>query len=171
MDWNDAKAYAAWLSRKSGKNYRLLTEAEWEYAARAGASTAYYWGDNANSVCQYANGRDSTAITASIGLPSTDINCADNHIYTAPVGSFQANAFGLHDMTGNAWEWTEDCWNANYNGAPSQGSAWTAGECGLRVLRGGSWYGFARHLRSALRFSSTVSVRDSSYGLRVARTL
>ena len=172
VDWNDAKAYAAWLSRKSGRNYRLLSEAEWEYAARAGASTAYYWGDNASNACQYANGVDQTAMTASIGTTNTNQNCADNHVYTAPVGSFQANAFGLHDMTGNAWEWTEDCWNANYNGAPAQGSAWTSGECGKRVLRGGSWFNLARDSRSALRSGYSVAIRSYNfYGFRVARTL
>lgn len=138
VNWDDAKAYAEWLTRKSGKNYRLLSEAEWEYAARAGTTTAYYWGDNANAGCSYANGADQTAKAT---LPANFIyaNCSDGHTYNAPAGSFQPNAFGLHDMSGNVWEWTEDCWNANYNGAPNDGSAWTSGECGRRVVRGGSW--------------------------------
>jgi formylglycine-generating enzyme len=168
VNWNDAKAYVAWLTRKSGKNYRLLSEAEWEYAARAGSTTAYHWGNNVNNACQYGNVGDRTMAA---GTSLSFVNCTDNYEWTAPVGSFQANDFGLHDMTGNAFEWTEDCVNSNYNGAPAQGSAWTSGDCGRRVLRGGSWYNYARYLRSADRFQLPVSGRFKSSGVRVARTL
>ena len=170
VNWDDAKAYVAWLSRNSGRNYRLLTEAEWEYTARAGTTTAYYWGDNAANNCQYANGADQTLKTANASATNV-ATCTDNHAYTAPVGSFQANAFGLHDMSGNVWEWTEDCWNANHNGAPSDGGARTSGECGLRVLRGGSWYFYPRGLRSAYRDGGTSVFRVNGVGFRVARTL
>jgi formylglycine-generating enzyme required for sulfatase activity/uncharacterized caspase-like protein len=167
VNWDDAKAYVAWLSRKSGKSYRLLTEAEWEYAARAGTSTAYYWGESPD--CRYANGADEAAKTVFTGWTGV-VNCADNHVYTAPVGSFQPNAFGLHDMSGNVLEWTEDCWNANYNGALSDSSARTTGECGQRVLRGGSWDGNPRGLRSAGRLRGSSGLRNYGGGLRVART-
>ena len=97
--------------------------------------------------------------------------CTDNHVYTAPVGSFQPNAFALHDMTGNAWEWTEDCRNENYNGAPRQGGAWTSGDCGFRMLRGGSWSNIGQILRSAVRGRVAVTYRSFEVGFRVARTL
>ena len=149
----------------------LLTEAEWEYAARAGTSTASYWGDNTANNCQYANGADQslkTAAVASAYLMYAD--CADNHTYTAPVGSFQPNAFGLHDMSGNVLEWTEDCWNANYNGASSDSGARTSGDCGLRVVRGGAWNDLPQNLRSAYRYGVTTGSRLNYFGLRVART-
>jgi len=90
---------------------------------------------------------------------------------TAPVGSFPANKFGLYDMVGNVWEWTEDCWNGSYQGAPADGSAWTSGDCGQRVVRGGSWFNYPDDLRSANRFGDTSGIRNSSLGFRVARTL
>ena len=123
VSWEDAQAYVAWLSRKTGEAYRLLSEAEWEYAARAGTTTRYHWGDDI--------GRNRANCY--------DDSCGDSWDYTAPVGSFAANAFGLHDVHGNVWEWVEDCWNGNYAGAPSDGSAWESGNCDGRVLRGGSW--------------------------------
>ncbi len=149
VSWEDAKAYTRWLSQQTGKTYRLLTEAEWEYAARAGTSTAYSFGNSITT--QQANHNNTLG-------------------RTVPVGSYPANAFGLHDMHGNVWEWTEDCWNANYNGAPANGSAWTAGDFGQRVLRGGSCYYFPRNLRSALRSGVPVGNRYYSSGLRVSRT-
>ena len=124
VTWDDAKRYVAWLSRMTGKPYRLLTEAEWEYAARAGTQTAYSWGDEIGKGNANCDGCGSQW---------------DNK-QTAPVGSFAANAFGLYDMHGNVWEWVEDCFHDNYEGAPDDGSAWTAdGDCNSRVLRGGSW--------------------------------
>ena len=130
VSWDDAKAYVNWLSARSGQQYRLLTEAEWEYVARAGTTTAYHFGETIS--------------------PSQA-----NYKRTVEVGSYPANAFGLHDVHGNVWEWVEDCWHNNYNGAPSDGSAWTSDcdEPWKRVLRGGSCdLGvFPRHLRSARR--------------------
>ena len=137
VSWNDAQAFMKWLSEQTGKPYRLPTEAEWEYAARAGSTTEYSWGDD-------------------IGENRANcMGCGGEWNYdewlSAPVGSFPANAWGLHDMHGNVWEWVGDCWNDNYVGAPADGSAWTIGDCSRRVFRGGSWYFEPRAMRSALR--------------------
>ena len=149
--WQDAQAYVVWLSQKTGKTYRLLTEAEWEYAARAGTVNMYWFG-------------------GSIG--PRDANYADSgNNATVRVGSYAANAFGLYDVAGNVNEWTEDCWHHSYIGAPSDGSAWTTGTCTSRVNRGGSWVGAALDLRSALRYSNAPTDRVSSGGFRVARTV
>ena len=123
VSWNDAQDYVEWLSAQTGHAYRLLSEAEWEYVARAGSSTVYSWGDDIGSNRANCDG------------------CGSQWDYdrTAPVGSFAANGFGVHDMHGNVWEWVEDCWNGSYAGAPTDGSAWRSGECEQRVLRGGSW--------------------------------
>ena len=160
VTWQDAKAYTEWLSRKTGKRYRLLSEAEWEYAARAGTSTAFSTGANINPT--QANYRADQSYAGSVtGVWRQG---------TAPVGSFPANAFGLHDMHGNVWEWTEDCWNENYNGASSDGGVWSAGDCSRRVLRGGSWDHFPQILRSAYRFRNSASNRFNLIGFRVSRT-
>lgn len=141
VSWQDAKAYTEWLSRKSGRRYRLLTEAEWEYVARAGTTTAFSTGASISAT--QANYDATYGYAGSVtGLYRRQ---------TAEVGSFQPNAFGLHDVHGNVLEWTEDCWNGNYNGAPTDGTAWTSGECSRRVLRGGSWSYFPLFLRSAFR--------------------
>ena len=154
VSWVDAQEYAAWLSRQTGQTYRLLSEAEWEYVARAGSSTAYSWGND---------------------IGSNHANCAEcgsqwDDRQTAPSGSFSPNAFGLYDMHGNVWEWVEDCWNDSYAGAPSDGSVWRYGMCGRRVLRGGSWNYPPWALRSALRIWFATS-RNFDRGFRVARTL
>ena len=143
VSWDDAKAYVLWLNRKTGKQYRLPSEAEWEYAARAGTTTRYSWGDD---------------------IGRNRANCANcgsrwDNEQTAPTGSFRANVFGLHDVHGNVWEWVEDCWSGDYPGAPSDGRAWTGGDCGNRVLRGGSW-DFNDRGSSDLR-SATGSGQDS----------
>ncbi|MEM6625099.1 MAG: SUMF1/EgtB/PvdO family nonheme iron enzyme [Pseudomonadota bacterium] len=170
VDWNDAQAYAGWLSRKTGKTYRLLSEAEWEYAARAGTTSAYPWGNDRNGGCAYSNAADITAKREDSNW--TTSTCDDGvGKKTALVGRYQANAFGLHDMIGNVWEWTQDCWNASYSGGPSNGSAWTIGECSRRVLRGGSWSHIPQSLRSANRLRGTTADRGSLVGFRVARTL
>ena len=162
VDWNDAKAYVRWLSRKTGDSYRLLSEAEWEYVARAGTNTAYWWGNQASH--DYANyGKDQCCEGLATGR--------DRWENTAPVGSFSANAIGLHDLHGNVWEWTEDCWNSSYSGAPSDGSAWLSGACDLRVLRGGSWDINPNRLRSAYRGGYYTSDRLVNLGFRIARTL
>ena len=160
VNWHDANAYAAWLSMKTGQEYRLLTESEWEYAARAGTTTARYWGDSLDEVCRYENTLADT--------------CDDGYAQTAPVGSYAPNGYKLHDMLGNVFEFVEDCLNPNYEGAPTDGSAWLSGNCNRRILRGGTWrHGTVnKHLgRSAYRTESRAITRSVSSGFRVARTL
>jgi formylglycine-generating enzyme required for sulfatase activity len=176
VNWDDAKAYVGWLSRKTGKTYRLLTEAEWEYAARArttpGSAPRFHFGDDEKAMCRYGNGADQTAKKSIPGAANWPVlSCDDGYAYTAPVGSFTANAFGLYDMHGNVWEWTEDCYHDSYRGAPTDGSAWTAGDCKYRVVRGGSWSFDSGHLRAANRVRDASGSRFVDYGLRVARTL
>ncbi len=155
VSWDDAQSYVRWLSQQTGASYRLLSESEWEYVARAGSSTAYSWGSQIGS-----------------GRANCD-GCGSqwDNSQTAPVGSFSPNAFGLHDMHGNVWEWVQDCWNESYNGGPSDGSAWQSGNCFRRVLRGGSWNIRPRHLRSANRIGYPSDDRSYLFGFRVARTL
>lgn len=170
VSWEDATAYTRWLARATGKTYRLLSEAEWEYAARAGTVTARYWGDDANRTCEYANGADAAATAQ---LPAArrwgSADCNDRHAHTAPAGSYRANAFGLYDMLGNAGEWTQDCWNVDYRSAPDGQQAWTAGDCALRAVRGGAWDDAPTGLRAAYRVGSPVTIRLYSRGFRVAR--
>lgn len=150
ISWDDAQLFLKELSRKTSKKYRLPTEAEWEYAARSGTTTSYSFGDIENGIDQYAWYHENSKSTNSVGqkLP---------------------NAFGLFDMHGNVWEWTEDCWNPNYSGAPNDGSAWLTGDCSRRILRGGSWSNLSSNLRSAYRISTSTSVIVDRYGFRVAR--
>ena len=154
VNWDDARSYVAWLSKITGKPYRLLSEAEYEYATRAGTTTAYPWGGE-------------------IGKNSANCDGCGSQWdqQTAPVGSFAANGFGLYDMLGNVWEWTKDCYHDSYNGAPADGLAWTSGNCSYRVLRSGSWNADPGYLRSAGRFGNTPEYRGSNLGFRVARTL
>jgi len=124
VSWDDASAYAKWLSERTGKRYRLLTEAEWEYAARAGTVTSRYWGESREDACHYANGADHTTRAQARHASGWHVaDCKDGYAYTAPVGTYRPNAFGLHDMLGNVREWTQDCWNGHYKGAPTDGSA------------------------------------------------
>ena len=149
VNWEDAKAYVEWLSRKTGYKYRLLSESEWEYVARAGTTTRYWWGDEI--------GRNR--------LNCYDTHdCGDSYERRAPVGSFSANPFGLYDMHGNVLELVEDCWNETYHGAPVDGSAWESGNCEARVLRGGMWYSMPRHNRSAWRGARGIKRSDGTRG-------
>jgi formylglycine-generating enzyme required for sulfatase activity len=169
--WDDAQAYAAWLSSTTGKRYRLPSEAEWEYAARAGSATARYWGDGRDGACTHANAADQ-ALAGHYNLDRKServFRCPDGYAHTAPAGLFRANAFGLSDMLGNVLEWVEDCWNAHYNGAPTDGSAWVNRECSLRVVRGGSWSSAPRDVRAGYRQRGERIVRTSDVGFRVAR--
>jgi formylglycine-generating enzyme required for sulfatase activity len=171
VSWNDASAYVKWLSDKTGKRYRLLTEAEWEYAARAGSTTARFWGDAGDMSCRFANGADLATHAQVPGANNWPIApCNDRYAYTAPAGSYRANAFGLYDMLGNVEEWTQDCWNASYSGAPTDGSASTAGDCSQRAVRGGSWGHAPVGLRAAYRVGSPTVIRVYGRGFRVART-
>ncbi len=157
VSWHDAKTYVRWLSRKTGKTYRLLSEAEWEYTARAGTRTMFSWGDWVGS--GYAN--------------CDGCGSAWDDDLTAPVGSFAPNGFGLHDMHGNVYEWVEDCWHSGYEGAPSDGSAWTSGGlCQVRILRGGSYDDTPVLVRSANRGGNLANDRYNLFsGIRVARAL
>ncbi len=154
VSWHDAQQFLSWLSAETGESYRLPSEAEWEYAARAGTETQYSWGND------LGRGR------ANCG------GCGSEWFgETTPVGSFPANAFDLHDMHGNVWEWVEDCWTGNYRGAPTNGTARRSGDCDRRVVRGGSWTNLSWSLRSAARTWYTTGSRNNDRGFRVARTL
>jgi formylglycine-generating enzyme required for sulfatase activity len=156
VSWNDAKEFINRLNAKTGKQYRLPSEAEWEYACRAGGRHEYCGSDSVDSAGWYG------AYATPVGNSAKTTN---------PAGRKQANAWGLYDMSGNVWEWVEDCWHDNYNGAPSDGSASTSGCSGevRRVLRGGSWYLTPDFLRAALRNNSPPDYRFNSLGFRVAR--
>jgi len=158
LSWHDAKAYVAWLSLKTGKTYRLLSEAEREYVTRAGTTTPFWWG-------------------SSISANQANYDSTHNHgkgeirQKTVPVGSFQTNPWGLYQVHGNLVEWVEDCWHESYTGAPSDGSAWVSGDCARRVLRGGSWLDDPRALRAANRARNGPANRYDIDGFRLARTL
>ena len=155
VSWFDAQKYVARLSKKTSKTYRLLSESEWEYAARAGTNTLYSFGDDPSDLEQYA---------------WFDGNSGGR---THPVGQKQPNGFGLYDMHGNVWEWVADCYNASYHGAPNNGEAWTSEDCKYRVMRGGSWFLFADRLPSGhrIRVLPWLNKGGSTMGFRVARTL
>lgn len=155
IDWNLAKAYTLWLSKQTGFKYRLPTEAEWEYAARAGTETTYIWGND---------------------LKMDMANCKScksdrSHNKTTPVGSYKPNAFGLYDTSGNVWEWVEDCWNNTYEYAPTDGSARLKGDCSQRVLRGGSWLNQSKSIRTASRSRDKKTAHFYFFGFRVVREL
>ena len=172
VSWDNAREYVAWLSRRTGHAYRLPSEAEWEYAARAGTTTAYWWGRDVgqSEVCTYANGADLMLMGNNKFSEGTTFDCRDGHTGPAPVGSFPANPYGLHDVAGNLWEWVEDCWADSYRGAPTDGRAWVSSDCSRRVLRGGSWRYYPQFLSSANRlWHSAVSPRNDT-GFRVVRT-
>jgi formylglycine-generating enzyme required for sulfatase activity len=154
VSWLDAKAFVAWLSQKTGQTYRLPSEAEWEYAARAGTNTPFWWGRDVGS--RQANCRECNTGSGQ---------------QTSPVGSYKPNPFGVYDTAGNTAEWVEDCWNDSYRGAPKDASAWTAGQCRLRVLRGGAYDSQAKSVRSTARFRYDTDVRYSANGFRVVREL
>jgi formylglycine-generating enzyme required for sulfatase activity len=162
VSWDDiTKEYLPWLSRKTGKTYRLLTEAEWEYAARAGTTTPFWWGSSIST------GRANYDGSFAYGGGPT----GESRLKTLPVDSFAPNPWGLYNVHGNVWEWVQDCWNGSYNGAPTDGSAWTTGDCSRRVLRGGSWVYGASWLRAANRSRDSTVNRFSILGFRLGRTL
>ena len=172
ISWDDAQAYARWLSQRTGKKYRLLSEAEWEYAARGGSTTARPWGNGDGEQCRYANGADASGKRKRDAWSEWNA-CDDGYPETSPAGSFLPNGYGLFDVLGNAWEWTEDCWHGGYRGAPTDGRAWTeaeGGDCARRVVRGGSWFSFPQFLRSADRYWFAASDALNALGFRLART-
>ena len=169
VSWEDASAYATWLSQKTGKRYRLLTESEWEYAARAGTRASRFWGDDRSIACDFANGGDLATHAKVPGASSWHLAaCDDRHAYTAPVGSYRPNAFGLYDMLGNVEEWTEDCWNRDLRATPDDGSAASGGDCTQRAVRGGSWLDSPVGVRASYRVGSPVTIRVYRRGFRVA---
>lgn len=160
VSWEDAKAYTSWLSTKTGKTYRLLSEAEREYVARAGTTTPFWWGSALTNQANHNFPRDATGAIAFVALKRT-----------LPVDSFKPNPWGLFNVHGNVAEWVEDCWNRRYDDAPANGAAWYSGDCGRRVMRGGSWADYGARLRSANRDAQVITFRGSALGFRVARTL
>ncbi|NUG51866.1 formylglycine-generating enzyme family protein [Acinetobacter lactucae] len=174
----DGREFAKWLSKKTGQTYRLPTEVEWEYAARAGTTTAYYWGDDLNldQACKYANVLDPSTAAA---LPQTSgwslFKCTDGYAFTSPVGKFLPNNFGLYDMSANAREWVDDCWHSNYENAPSVNRRWgeeNNGQCNFPVLRGGAWIYNTYNVRTAYRNAYVTSqARSIMWGFRLVREI
>ena len=170
VSWNDAKAYCEWLSRKTGKTYRLPTEAEWEYAAGNGAKHhTYSWGNGNPAGKKGGNVADEAAKRK---FPDSKVFAGydDGYVFTAPAGSYEPNELGLYDMSGNVWEWCEDWYHDSYKGAPSDGSAWLSPEGSTRVIRGGSWYLTPARARVAYRSSDLPAFRFYYVGFRLART-
>ena len=164
---NAAEAYAAWLTEMTGREYSLPTEAQWEYASRAGGTTAYPWGGDGNEACTYGNVADATMAAAHPARPSQ--SCDDSYLYTAPAGMHAPNAWDLYDMTGNVWEWVADCWTPNHEALPSDGSAVTTGFCDESPLRGGAYGTGPLFTRSSVRGGPDPrSMRQSWIGFRVA---
>lgn len=171
INWEDANNYVTWLSRRTGRSYRLPSEAEWEYAARAGTTGPRYWGELNAAACQFANVADLTLANA-LNLdrrPVFTFRCVDNHVFTAPGGSFRPNAFGLHDMLGNVWQWSQDCLNPSLVGQPANGAPRLSGDCSTRAMRGGSWSHLPWYVRAGMRVRGTATDRFTFAGLRVVR--
>ncbi len=156
VSWPDAEEYVRWLSKKTGHAYHLLTESQWEYAARAGTSSTFYWGGDEKTACDYAV------------VKTSWLGCGSGR--PAPAGSRKPNAFGLYDTAGNVWEWTEDCYVPSYAGAPADGSARAGSDCSKRVTRGGAWDVKARESRSANRNPRGANDREYTIGFRVGRS-
>jgi formylglycine-generating enzyme required for sulfatase activity len=178
VSWDDAKAYTDWLTKLTGKAYRLPSETEWEYAARGGTTTPRYFGDRDSDedtvlsvACDYANVYDASSVTE-LPFPYPHARCSDGHTYTAPVGSFKPNAFDLYDVIGNVREWLRDCYTGSYVGRAPDGRAWEwAGGCELRGVRGGSWATRPAESRAAARGAEPQGLRQADLGFRVAREL
>jgi len=173
-----AKAYAAWLSKQTGQTYRLPSEVEWEYAARAGTSTARFFSEGDSDerslvslACDYANVYDASA-ARDLAFPIPYARCSDGHTYTAPVASYRPNAFDLYDLLGNVREWTEDCYTASNEGRPDDARAWVwAGGCEQRVVRGGSYASRPSHARAAAREAELEGLRQADLGFRLVREM
>jgi len=177
VNLEDAKAYTMWLTQKTGKQYRIPSESEWEFLARGGTNSARYWGGaRRDQVCKFANVQDQTLAMA-IGMNMSPSRareildmCSDNFIFTSPVGSFPPNAFGIYDAIGNVWEMVTDCWHLNYSGAPADGSSWESANCHSHVIRGAGWETDPDDARVTVRVESNPSNRRSTVGFRVVRT-
>jgi len=176
VSWNDARAYAEWLSSESGKRYRLPSEAEWEYVARGGTPFPRYWGEHDSRedlplslACDYANVYDSSAVDA-LRFPYPNARCSDGATGLAPVAQYKPNAFGVHDIIGNAREWVMDCFTGSYAGRPQDVRAWTwQGGCELKGVRGGSFASRPRDARAPARGAELTGHRQSDLGVRVVR--
>lgn len=171
VNWFEARGYAGWLSQRTGKRYRLPSEAEWEYAARAGSAGSRPFASDPQTLCRHINFGDLALAdaykhrrdTARYGV------CNDGYAFTSPVGAFPPNAFGLHDMLGNAWEWTEDCWHPTYDGAPIDHKPRYTGDCEKRSVRGGGWFNDPWRSRSAFRFRDSNGHNGNMLGFRLVR--
>ena len=171
VNWDDAKAYTAWLAKKTGRPYRLLSEAEWEYAARAGSTGPWYWGARPEQACLYENAADQAFAEATKADAKEVFQCRDAYVFTSPVGKYRPNAFGVHDMLGNVVQWVEDCGNRTYAGnPPTDGSPWLAGDCTMRGVRGTGSRMSWRYFRPGLRDWVKTDYRGTMYGFRVAMT-
>jgi formylglycine-generating enzyme required for sulfatase activity len=172
VSWTDSKAYVEWLSQQTGATYRLLSEAEWEYLARDGSDTKYPWGDDPNESCAYANFPD-ISMTETFGLTTrSQVTCSDGYPGIAPVDAFPPNGFGVYDMIGNSWEWTEDCYLVPYPDGPLDGSAvQVEGECDRRAVRGGAWISDPFRQRPSWRGRDPEGKLTFIFGFRVARDL
>jgi formylglycine-generating enzyme required for sulfatase activity len=179
VNWEDAQAYVAWLNTQTDGGYRLLTEVEWEYVARGGATRnlVYPWGNDPAQGCPHANVFDRTALQAYAGMDTSaykvfdPMDCIDGVLNTGPAGSKKPNAFGLYDIIGNVQEWVEDCYRASRDPSPEPGAPATQGECARRLVKGGSWGSLAHNARIAERVPYPARHRDDSIGIRVAKTL
>jgi formylglycine-generating enzyme required for sulfatase activity len=171
VSWTDAQAYVDWLSKTTGKAYRLPSEAEFEYAARAGGTARYAYTDDPAGLCRFANGADQSAKTAGLPSEAPYMACSDGYAFTAPVGSFAANAFGLHDLIGNVWEWTADCYADDYKSAGSDSAPRNEATCTARTVRGGDWFSTASSLRPAVRAKANADSHNDDIGFRVVRIL
>jgi formylglycine-generating enzyme required for sulfatase activity len=168
VTWNQVQIYSQWLSLRTGARYRLPSEAEWEYAARAGVVAAYSWEGGADQACRHANVFDQSGRHSN---PQWywSAACDDGYAKAAPVGQFPPNPWGLYDMVGNVWEWVADCWNADYESAPDNGSAWTTPECSKRVNRGGGWGNPVSTMRLSNRDGDPQNAQSDALGFRIAR--
>ena len=171
VNWIDAQRFVEWLSHETGATYRLPSEAEWEYAARAGTTTARYWGDGIADACTFANVGD-LDLADKLNWRNREFTCRDGYVYTSPVGAYKPNAFGLYDVLGNVWEMVEDCWHWNHAARPVDGRPWDSKSCTeQRMNKGGSWSHYPWGTRSAVRNKSLPTTRFNTTGFRVARDL
>ena len=177
VDWHDAKAYTLWLAGRTGHPYRLLTEAEWEYAAKAGSTATWPWGEDASRICEFGNVFDQSGLkeprsTTNSNAAATAAECDDGVMLVAPVGQFKPNAFGLYDTIGNVWEWTEDCSLILYNEDPVDGTAYqSASACEKRAVRSGSWRTRLSRHRPTFRGRDPSNLAYYIFGFRIARDL
>ena len=165
ISWLDVQGFVHWLNSRSPYHFRLPSEAEWEYAARAFSTSTYYWGDEPEVLCIHSNAADNQTLKQFPTFKTND--CDDGYLATSPVGHYLPNPFGLYDIYGNAWEWTQDCWNASYEQAPNDGTAWLTGACEKRVYRGGGWGDTPRFARSSLRNLANKDERRDDVGFRL----